>query len=203
MTAASAFIIVLVIATALLLNSGMVDDFAKKELLSLFNNEYRGRLELREVRVRFPDQVTLVAPGIFEEKAAQPAARADSITLKFNFLSLLRPKITLLSFREVDVDGPRVSIAESADGQLNIGKIFARRRPDQPEVLAIEKFRARRLKVRNGSLSWKPANAPAYRLQNLRLQNFRLKNLRLYLRKGKWFFPRQLFRQRLIPSKKK
>ena len=169
MTAASAFIIVLVIATALLLNSGMVDDFAKKELLSLFNNEYRGRLELREVKLRFPDQVTLVAPGIFEEKAAQPAARADSITLKFNFLSLLRPKITLLSFREVDVDGPRVSIAEYADGQLNIGKIFARRRPEQPEVLAIEKFRARRLKVRNGSLSWKPANAPAYRLQNLRL----------------------------------
>ena len=169
MTAASAFIIVLVIAAALLLNSGMVDDFAKKELLSLFNKEYRGRLELREVRVRFPDQVTLVAPGIFEEKAAQPAARADSITLKFNFLSLLRPKITLLSFREVDVDGPRVSIAEYADGQLNIGKIFARRRPEQPEVLAIEKFRARRLKVRNGSLSWKPANAPAYRLQNLRL----------------------------------
>lgn len=169
MTAASAIIIVLVIAATLVLNSGMVDLFTKKQLLTLFNKEYRGRLELKEVKLRFPDQVTLVSPGIFEENAAQPAARADSITLKFNFLSLLRPKITLLSFREVDVDGPRVSIAEYPDGQLNIGKIFTRRHPEEPEVLAIEKFRARRLKVRNGSLSWKPANAPAYRIEKLRL----------------------------------
>ncbi|WP_236848197.1 translocation/assembly module TamB domain-containing protein [Chlorobaculum limnaeum] len=169
MTAASAIIIMLVIAAALVLNSGMIDLFAKKQLLSLFNNEYQGRLELKEVKLRFPDQVTLVNPGIFEEKAAQPAARADSITLKFNFLSLLRPKITLLSFKEVDVDGPQVNIAEYPDGKFNIEKIFTRKRPDDPEVLAIEKFRARRLKVRNGSLSWKPDNAPAYRLQNLRI----------------------------------
>lgn len=169
MTAASAFVIMLCIAAALVLNSGMVDMFAKKQLLSLFNNEYRGRLELKEVKLRFPDQVTLVRPGIFEEKATQPAARADSITLKFNFLSLLRPKITLLSFREVDVDGAQVSIAEYPGGQLNINKIFTRRHPEAPEVLAIEKFRARRLKIRNGSLSWKRNNAPAHRLQNLQL----------------------------------
>jgi len=167
MTAASAVIIVLCIAAALALNSGMVDDFAKKQVLSLFNDEYRGRLELKAVRLRFPDEVTIVAPSIFEENAAQPAARAQSITLKFNFLSLLRPKITMLSFREVNVDGIRASIVELPDGKLNIAKIFTRKHPEKPEVLAIGKFRARELRVRNGSVSWKPKNSPAYRLTGL------------------------------------
>lgn len=169
MTAASAVVIVLCIAAALVLNSGMVDLFAKKQLLSMFNNEYRGHLELKEVKLRFPDEVTLVGPGIFEEGAAKPAARADRLTLKFNFLSLLRPKITLLSFKEVDVDGGQASIAEYPGGQLNLGKIFTRRHPELPLVLDIQKFRARRLKIRNSTVSWKPANAPAYRLQNLQL----------------------------------
>ncbi len=169
MTAASAVVIVLCIAAALVLNSGMVDLFAKKQLLSMFNNEYRGHLELKEVKLRFPDEVTLVDPGIFEEGAAKPAARADRLTLKFNFLSLLRPKITLLSFKEVDVDGGQASIVEYPGGQLNLGKIFTRRHPELPLVLDIQKFRARRLKIRNSALSWKPANAPAYRLQNLQL----------------------------------
>ncbi|WP_204266970.1 hypothetical protein, partial [Citrobacter youngae] len=53
-------------------------------------------------------------------------ALAMGSVLKFNFLSLLRPKITLLSFREVDVDGGHASIAEYPDGHLNIGKIFTR-----------------------------------------------------------------------------
>lgn len=170
MTAASAIVIMLVIAAALVLNSGMVDLFAKKQLMALFNNEYRGRLELREVRLRFPDQVTIVGPGIFEEGSTQPAARADSISIRFNFLSLLKPKITLLSFGKVDVDGAQASIEEYPGGQLNIGKIFTRKHPEEPEVLAIGKFRARRLAVRNSALSWKPANAPAYRLQKLQLE---------------------------------
>ncbi|NTW53725.1 MAG: translocation/assembly module TamB [Chlorobaculum sp.] len=169
MTAASAVIILLCIAFALVLNSGMVDQFAKKQLLSLFNDEYRGRLELKAVRLRFPDEVTLLTPAIFEEKAMQPAARAQSVTLKFNFLSLLRPKITLLSFNEVDVDGPQVSVVEYPDGHLNIEKIFTRKHPEKPEVLAIGKFRARWLKIRNGTMSWKPKNSTAYRLNALNL----------------------------------
>jgi len=174
MTAASAVVIVLCIAAALALNSGMVDQFAKKQVLSLFNDEFRGQLELKEVRLRFPDEVTIVTPAIFEEKATQPAARAQSITLKFNFLSLLRPKITMLSFREVDVDGLQASLFEYPDGKLNIEKIFTRKHPEKPEVLAIGKFRARALKIRNGSVSWKPKNSPAYRLNALSLDMSRV-----------------------------
>lgn len=174
MTAASAVIIVLVIAASLLLNSGMVDLFARKQFLLLFNREYRGRLELKEVRLRFPDEVTIISPGIYEEGTTVAAARADSISLKFNYLSLLRPKITMLSFREVDVDGFRADVVEHPDGQLNIQNIFTRRHPEEPEVLAIGKFRARRFKLRNGSLSWKPAKTPAYELKNLRLDMTRV-----------------------------
>jgi len=174
MTAASAVIIVLVIASALILNSGMVDFFARKQFLLLFNREYRGRLELKEVRLRFPDEVTIISPVVFEEGATKPAAKADSISLKFNFLSLLRPKITMLSFREVDVEGFRAAVVEYPDGQLNIQKIFTRRHPEEPEVLAIGKFRSSRFKLRNGSLSWKPAKARAYELKNLHLDMSRV-----------------------------
>jgi len=66
MTVASITVIVLVIAAAVVLNSGMIDLFVKQQFLSLFNNEYRGRLELKETRVRFPDEITLVAPAIYE-----------------------------------------------------------------------------------------------------------------------------------------
>jgi hypothetical protein len=169
MTAASAVVIVLIMTAALVLNSGMVDEFARKQLLALINEEYRGRLELKEVRVRFPDQVTLVTPGIFEEGVAEPVACAKNITLKFNFLSLLRPKITMLSFSEVEIDEFKGSIVEYPDGKLNINNIFNRRHPEKPEVLAIGKFRAGRLSIRNGALSWKPKNGQAYRLNNLRL----------------------------------
>ncbi|MBN1928442.1 MAG: translocation/assembly module TamB domain-containing protein [Chlorobiaceae bacterium] len=169
MAIASALVIALIIAAAVVLNSGMVDLFARKQLLELFNNEYRGRLEMKETRVRFPDQITLVGPAIYEENAATPAAGADSIRLKFNFLSLLRPKITLLSFRNVEVNGARIEIIEDANGELNLQKVFLREHPEMPEVLAIEKFRARHFTMNNAALSWKQRNGTVWNLKNLHL----------------------------------
>lgn len=169
MVAASAIIVVLVVTAAFILDSGMVDLFAGKQLVQLFNKEYRGRLELKEVRLRFPDQVTIIAPGIFEEGAQKPVFTAESIRLNFNFLSLIRPKISLLSFREVDISGFRGAIVEYPDGKLNIENIFTKRRPDEPEKLSIDKFRARHIRISNASFSWKPVKKAPYALTNINL----------------------------------
>lgn len=170
MTAASITVIVLIMAAALVLNSGMIDLFVKQQFLALFNNEYRGRLELKEVRVRFPDQVTLVEPAIYEEKANTPVAGAETIDIRFNFLSLLRPKITLLSFRNVEVNKARVAIVEHADGKLNLQNVFLRQHPEQPEVLAIEKFRARHFSMKSSSLSWREKSGRSWKARDLNLE---------------------------------
>jgi hypothetical protein len=169
MAAVSAAILALVVIAAFVLNSGTFDLFARKQMLALFNEEYRGRLELREVQLRFPDRVTIVAPAIFEEGATEPAAAADKIRLRFNFLSLLKPRITMLSFKDVEVEGFTGHIIEPEKGPLNIQKIFIKRHPDKPEVLAIGKFRAKHLSLKNGSLTWTPKSSPAYNLRALRL----------------------------------
>jgi len=169
MAGISAATLVLVVIAAFVLNSGTFDLFAKKQMITLFNEEYRGRLELREVQLRFPDRVTLVAPAIFEEGATEPAATADTIRLRFNFLGLLKPRITMLSFKDVDIEGFRGHIIEPENGRLNIQKIFIKRHPEKPEVLAIGKFRARHLSLRGGSLTWTPRKSPDYNIRALRL----------------------------------
>ena len=169
MTVASIMVIVLVIAAAIVLNSGMTDLFVKQQFLSLFNNEYRGRLELKEAKVRFPDKITLVAPAIYEEEAKTPVAGAETINIRFNFLSLLRPKITMLSFRNVEVKGARIDIVEHDDGELNLQKVFLREHPEAPEVLAIEKFRARHFTLQNGSFSWKEKTGRSWKAEELNL----------------------------------
>ncbi|HHE32001.1 MAG TPA: translocation/assembly module TamB [Chlorobaculum parvum] len=169
MTVASITVIVLVIAAAIVLNSGMTDLFVKQQFLSLFNNEYRGRLELKEAKVRFPDKITLVGPAIYEEEAKTPVAGAETINIRFNFLSLLRPKITMLSFRNVEVKGARIDIVEHDDGELNLQKVFLREHPETPEVLAIEKFRARHFTMESGSFSWKEKTGRTWKAEDLNL----------------------------------
>jgi hypothetical protein len=167
MAGTSAAILALVITAAIVINSGALDLFAKKQIVSLFNNEFRGRLEIRAVHLHFPDGVVIEAPRILEEGELEPAIAADRITLNFNFLSLLKPRITSLSFKECLVDGFRGRIIGQKSGRFNLQDIFTRRNPDKPEVLAIGKFRSRILRVRNGSLLYAPLNAPSYDLRSL------------------------------------
>ncbi|NTU57994.1 MAG: translocation/assembly module TamB [Chlorobiaceae bacterium] len=169
MAAVSAAILALVVITAFVLNTGTFDLIARQQILALFNDEYLGRLEMREMQLRFPDKVTIVAPAIYEDGAKEPAVTAQQIRLKFNFLALLKPRITVLSFKDVEVEGFRGRVVQHDNGHLNLESIFSKRHPDRPEVLAIGKFRSRHLSVRKGSLTWVPNNAPAYELREFSL----------------------------------
>ena len=116
----TAALFALVIVAAVVINSGMFNRVAKNRIELMFNEEYRGRLQLREVQLNFPDKVTLVAPGIFEENVAEPAISANKISLRFTFLTLLKPKLTTLSFNDLNVEGFRGRILTEQDGKLNL-----------------------------------------------------------------------------------
>ena len=165
----TAALFALVIVAAVVINSGMFNRVAKNRIESMFNEEYRGRLQLREVHLNFPDRVTLVAPGIFEENVAEPAISASKIGLRFNFLSLLKPRLTTLSFNDLSVDGLRGRILMEQDGRLNLQKVFTERDPNKPKTIDIQNVRCRRLSLTNASLLYAPLNAPQYDVRSLDL----------------------------------
>jgi hypothetical protein len=174
MAAFSAGLLALVVVTAVVINSGAFNRVAKNRIEAMFNEEYRGRLQIREVRLNFPDRVTLVAPGIFEENVAEPALSASRISARFNFFSLLKPKLTTLSFNELNAVGFRGRIVREGDGKLNIEKIFSERNPNKPKTLEIENFRCRRVSIRNASLLYAPLNASRYDLRAIDIDISRL-----------------------------
>lgn len=167
LAAFSAALLALVLVTAFVINSGTFDKLAKDRIETLFNEEYRGRLSLGEVRLSFPDQVTIISPAVFEENAPVPALSAGKIRAQFNFLSLLKPELTTLSFQELEADHFNGRIVVEGDGKLNLQKIFAKRDPNKPKTVDIETFRCRKISIRNSSLLFAPLNAPRYDFRNL------------------------------------
>lgn len=170
MAAFTAVLFVLVIVFSIVINSGLFNDFAKSKIEALFNEEYLGRLELKEVHLNFPDRVTLVAPAIFEEKTNTPALSARRIQARFNFLSLLKPQLTTLSFNELNAEKFEGRIIQGSDGKLNIDRIFTKRDPNKPEMMKIENFRCRKVSIRDASLLYAPLRAPAYDVRSLNLE---------------------------------
>lgn len=174
MSAFTAALFTLIVAIALVINSGMFDLWARNRLERLFNEEYRGRLAMKEVSLSFPDRVTLVAPAIYEEGARRPALSAGRISFRFNFLSLLKPRLTTLSFNELVAERFRGEFVEGADGRMNIDRIFTKRDPDKPETMKIENFRCRKASISGSSLLYDPAGPVRYALTALDLDATKL-----------------------------
>jgi len=180
LTGVSAVVLVLSAIAAVVLNSGMLDRYAKERITTLFNDEYLGRLELREVQLHFPNRVTLLKPEIYEPGSRVPALAAEKIRLRFNFLMLLQPEITRLSFRRISADSLNASIIERADGKKNLEVIFTSRKPDSTKT-PFESFFCKKLNIANGSASWtkeSPGKAPLrYNAKKiaLKLTGFRVK----------------------------
>jgi hypothetical protein len=174
MSAFTAALFALLIALALAVNSGMFDLVAKTRLERLFNEEYRGRLVLKKVTIDFPDRITLLAPAIYEEGAGKPALSAARISFRFNVLSLLKPRLSTLSFNELVADRFRGELVEGADGKLNLDRIFTKRDPDKPETVKIENFRCRKASIRGASLLYDPAGSARYDLTSVDLDASKL-----------------------------
>ena len=153
LTAFSGVILVLSVIAAVVLNSGMLDHFARQQITALFNEQYLGRLEIREVHLNFPNRVVLVGTEIFEPGAGKPALSARKITSRFNFLMLLQPEIRRLSFRKIGAEQFQATVIERENGKRNIDVIFTEHRPDSSRT-PLESFFCKKLTLRDANVSW-------------------------------------------------
>ncbi len=180
LTGVSAVVLVLSAIAAVVLNSGMLDRYAREQIIALFNEEYLGRLELREVQLHFPNRVTLVKPEIFEPESKVPALSAARIRMRFNFLMLLQPEITRLSFRRISAENLNAVVIERANGKKNLDIIFTSRKPDTTKA-PFESFFCKKLSITNGSGSWTKESSEQAPLRynakkiTLKLKSFRVK----------------------------
>ncbi len=153
LTAFLAFMLVLSFASLIVLNSGVLDRFAKNLAISLFNKKLLGRLELQELHLKFPNNVTLINPRIYGPGEKTPALEARSLSLQFNFLTLLQPDIKTLYVRRITADSLNARVIEEKNGKLNLKLIFTSRDPDSTKA-PLEHFFCKNLRINNSNLSY-------------------------------------------------
>jgi hypothetical protein len=180
LTAFSALLLLLSLTALIVLNSGMVDRFARERVIALFNEKLYGRLELQELHLKFPNKVTLINPRIYAPGESKAALEARRISLKFNILSLLQPDIRKLSIRRLIADSLNAKIVEQQNGKLNLELIFKSRDPDSTKA-PLDHFFCKSLRLSNSSLSWYGKRADPERWQldakgiNVELSSFTVK----------------------------
>ena len=164
LTACLAGALLLSLTSLIVLNSGLLDRFAKERVLALFNEKFYGRLALQELHLQFPNKVTLINSRIYAPGETAAALEAETISLKCNMLSLLQPDIRKLYFRRLTADKLNAKIVEESDGKLNLELIFKSRDPDSTKA-PIDHFFCKALQVQNSQLSFsskrgRPGNWP-------------------------------------------
>ena len=130
LVACSAFVLLLSLTALIVLNSGVLDSVAKNQAVALFNEKLFGRLELQELHLQFPNKVTLINPRIYGPGETTPALQASTVSLKFNFLTLLQPEIKRIYLRRLTADSLNARIVTLKNGKLNLELIFKSRDPD-------------------------------------------------------------------------
>jgi len=163
-------LLVLSISAALVLNSGLIDRWAKQQAVELFNNELMGRLELDRVELKFPNRISITEPRIYEEGSAEPALAARRISAKLNFLSLLQPGgLRRLHFTGLWADSLKVRAIERQSGKLNLTLIFTSRNPDSTKS-GIEAFSCNRLALRRSAVSYTTLDGKQLAAEGLKIQ---------------------------------
>ncbi len=169
LTAISAFVLLLSLITMIVLNSGVLDALVKKRAVSLFNEKLFGRLELQELHLNFPNTVTLVNPRIYGPGEKTAALEARTVSLKFNFLTLLQPEIKRLYLRNLDADALQARIVRDESGKLNIVEAFKSRDPDSTKS-QLELFYCKKIQAKHSSISYR-ANLKSPDSLHLELKN--------------------------------
>jgi TamB, inner membrane protein subunit of TAM complex len=149
----SAFVLLLTLTALIALNSGMLDQFARQRATAIFNEKFYGRLELQELHLKFPNKVILINPRIYGPGEKTAALEARTLSLKFNFLSLLQPDIQKLFVRHLTADRLSARIIEQNNGKLNLDLVFKSRDPDSTKA-PLDLFFCNSLEVSNSNISW-------------------------------------------------
>ncbi len=145
--------LVLSFASLIVLNSGVLDRFAKELAIRLFNEKLSGRLELQELHLKFPNNITFINPRIYGLGEKTPALEARSLSLQFNFLTLLQPDIKTLYVHQLTADSLNTRVLEEKNGKLNLELIFTSRDPD-PTKASLKYFFCKNLQINNSNLSY-------------------------------------------------
>ena len=153
LAAGAAFLLLLTLTALIVLNSGVLDQFAQKRVTTLFNEKFFGRLELQELHLKFPNKVILINPRIYGPGEQKAALEARTISLRFNFLSLLQPDIRKLFVRRLTADQLSAKIIEQDNGRLNLELVFKSRDPDSTKA-PFDHFFCKSLQVSNSCVSW-------------------------------------------------
>ncbi len=151
LTAFSAFLLLLSLASLFLLNSGLLDLWAKERVIGLFNKKFYGSLRIDELHLKFPNNVILVNPSIYGPGDNAPALQAKSVSMRFNFLTVLQPEIKRLFLRQLDANALKLNIIQDDKGKLNLETVFKSRDPDTTK-LPLEHFFCRQLKLHGGTV---------------------------------------------------
>ena len=153
LTACAACTLLLSLTSLIVLNSGVLDRFAQERVIALFNKKFFGRLELQELHLKFPNRVTLINPRIYAPGEKTAALEAQTLSLKFNILSLLQPDIRKLYIRRLTADRFNARIIEQKNGKLNLDLVFKSRDPDSTKT-PLDHFFCKILQVSNSNLSY-------------------------------------------------
>ncbi|NQU45504.1 MAG: translocation/assembly module TamB [Chlorobium sp.] len=166
----SGMLLVFSISAALVLNSGLLNRWAKQQAVELFNNELMGHLELDRVELKFPNRVSITEPRIYEAGSVEPALAARRISAKLNFLLLLQPRgLRNLHFSGLWADSLRVRAIERQSGKLNLALIFTSRNPDSTKS-GMEAFSCGRLALRRSAVSYTPLEGKSLAAEGLRIR---------------------------------
>jgi len=151
----------------------MLDRMAKDRAISLFNEKFFGRLELKELQLKFPNDITLINPRIYVPGEATPALEARNISLKLNFLTLLQPEIRLLYLRRLTADSLNARIIKQENGKINLDLAFTSRDPDSTKK-SLEHFFSKKIQLKNSSISYaeqnKHSSSPTFFLKNINME---------------------------------
>ncbi len=153
LVACAAFVLLLTLTALIVLNSGVLDRFAQNRVTTIFNEKFFGRLEMQELHLKFPNKVILIKPRIFGPGEKTAALEARTISLRFNFLSLLQPDIRKLFVRRLTADRLSARIIEQNSGKLNLDLVFKSRDPDSTKA-PFDNFFCKSLAVINSNISW-------------------------------------------------
>ena len=155
--ACSTVVLLLSLTSLIVLNSGLLDRMAKDRVIALFNEKLFGRLELQELHLQFPNKVTLINPRIYGPGDNTPALKASTVSLQFNFLTLLQPKIKRIYLRHLTADSLNAIITTQKNDKLNLEIIFTSRDPDSTKT-QLEHFFCKNLQIKNSSLLYTGTN---------------------------------------------
>ncbi len=135
------------------LNSGALDQFVKHQAVRLFAEKFFGQLDVQDVTLKFPNNITLVRPRLYSVGEKTAALEAETISLKLNILSLLQPELTALYVRQISADKLNARLIRQHNGKLNLERLFTRRDIDSTKT-PFEKFFCKSIIIKNSNLSY-------------------------------------------------